>query len=101
VVDVESTLEALDEPARAMLAYYRAEGPARPEAAHSAAPDRASRVPAYTLNRQLRRAGLIEHVGRGRYDYSLCERIEAGLPADRDQETAAVYVRDLEQASLD
>ena len=101
VVDVESTLAALDASAMEMLEYYRAEGPARPEAAHSAAMDRASRVPAYTLNRQLRRAGLIEHVGRGRYDYSLRERIESGLRADRDEEMVAVYVRDIEQAFLD
>ncbi len=101
VVDVESTLEDLDDAAISMLEHYRTEGPARPEAAHSAATESASRVPAYTLNRQLRRAGLIEHVGRGRYDYSLYGRIEAGLPADRDDEMAAVYVRDLEAAIRD
>jgi hypothetical protein len=101
VVDVESSLAELDAGARAMLEHYRADGPARPEAAHSAATGQASRLPAYTLNRELRRAGLIEHVGRGCYDYSLRDRIEAGLPADRDDEMAAVYARDIEQAALD
>jgi hypothetical protein len=101
VVDVESTLEDIDDAARSMLEHYRSEGPARPEAAHSAATGRAARVPAYRLNRQLRRAGLIQHVGRGRYEYSLRERLAAGLPAERDEDMATVYARDLEQSYLD
>jgi hypothetical protein len=101
VVDLETTLSSVEDGAIAMLEHYRESGPARPADAHAAATGEDTRVPAYTLNRQLRRAGRVEHVGRGRYDYSLRKRIEAGLPPDRDDEMAAIYARDLEAEVLD
>jgi hypothetical protein len=101
VASLESSLETLDETALDLLASYRDEGPAPPDEAYRAVAGPADRVDAYAHNRTLRTAGLVEHVGRGRYDYSLETRIADGLPADRDPDMAAVYARDLEQQFLD
>jgi len=100
VVDIEDVLSDLDEVGRAMLARYRSHGPDQPEAAYQAVADEADRVAAYERNRTFRRAGLVEHVGRGHYDYSLRSRIAMEVSADRGK-SAGIYARDLEQQFLD
>lgn len=100
VADIEAVLSDLDEVGRAMLAHYRSHGPAQPEAAYQAVADEADRVAAYERNRTFRRAGLVEHVGRGHYDYSLRSRIAMEVSADRGK-SAGIYARDLEQQFLD
>lgn len=100
VVEVEEALSTLNDVGRAMLARYRAHGPQQPESVYEAVTDGSDRVAAYERNRSLRRAGLVEHVGRGHYEYSLRSRLAAEIPADRGKR-AGVYARDLEQQYLD
>ncbi|MEZ3114497.1 ATP-binding protein [Halobaculum sp. MBLA0147] len=64
-------IESFDEVTRAMLAHYRDSGNATPVAAHVAAGGSGRREFAYARNGTLRRAGVIEHAGRGRYRYRL------------------------------
>jgi len=64
---VTADLGDLDERARRMLTHYRDEGPATPIGAHLEAGGDGDRTRAYAHNRALRLAGLVEHVGRGRY----------------------------------
>ena len=101
VASLESTLADLDSVALDLLRLYRTEGPEMPADAYHAVTGRQDRVAAYGANRRLRTAGLVEHVGRGHYDYCLETRVAAGLSEDRDEGMASVYARDLEQQFLD
>lgn len=101
VAELDATFEDLDDEAIELLRLYREEGPETPADAYHAVAGRQDRVSAYGLNRALRRAGLVEHVSRGHYDYRLRERIESGLDGRRDEGMASVYARDLEQQYLD
>jgi len=101
VEQVADAMDDLDAVALAMTALYRDEGPARPEDVFREASGHADRVTAYAHNRALRRAGLIEHVGRGHYDFCLRDSLDAALSDDNRTNTAGVYARDLEQQFLD
>jgi len=69
-------LRDLDAQTRGMLRYYRDHGPGTPMDALFAAGGSDDRTAAYARNRRLRVRGLVEHVGRGRYDYRLTELLE-------------------------
>jgi len=69
-------LRDLDAQTRGMLRYYRDHGPGTPMDALFAAGGSDDRTAAYARNRRLRVRGLVEHVGRGRYDYRLPELLE-------------------------
>jgi TolA-binding protein len=69
-------LRDLDAQTRGMLRYYRDHGPGTPMDALFAAGGSDDRTAAYARNRRLRVRGLVEHVGRGRYDYRLAELLE-------------------------
>jgi len=91
-------IEALDDVTRAMLAHYRAVGDAAPVDAHVAAGGSGERQYAYARNRTLRKAGVIEHDGAGRYRYALPDLVaEAfdGNAAGRtvDDAVAAIEAR--------
>jgi len=81
-------LHDLDLVTRQMLRYYRDHGPGTPMDALFSAAGADDRTSAYAHNRRLRVRGLVEHVGRGRYDYRLpdllreqtdCERVDPFL----------------------
>ncbi|WP_049984919.1 ATP-binding protein [Halobellus rufus] len=66
--DVVASLPAAS---RRMLAFYREVDACDPIDAHVAAGEAGDKQLAYSRNGLLRRAGFIEHVGRGRYAYAL------------------------------
>jgi hypothetical protein len=69
-------LRDLDPQTRGMLRYYRDHGPGTPMDALFSSGGSDDRTAAYARNRRLRVRGLVEHVGRGRYDYRLPELLE-------------------------
>ncbi len=71
VADLADRVASLDEPPTAMLRHVRSEGPVTPVEAHVAAGGNADRELAYGRIRRLRRAGLVDHVGKGKYAYAL------------------------------
>jgi hypothetical protein len=68
-------VRGLDDVTLGMLAHYR-EAEDSPVEAHLAAGGSGERQYAYARNRTLRKAGLVEHVGGGRYRYRLPELVE-------------------------
>jgi len=66
----------LEAQTRGMLRYYRDHGPGTPMDALFSSGGSDDRTAAYARNRRLRVRGLVEHVGRGRYDYRLPELLE-------------------------
>ncbi|WP_415381679.1 helicase HerA domain-containing protein [Halosimplex sp. TS25] len=77
---------------RQMLRYYRDHGPGTPMDALFAAGGSEDRTSAYARNRRLRVRGLVEHVGRGRYDYRVTE-----LLAERtDRDDVVPFVEQVE-----
>jgi len=77
VADLADRIQALDETPTAMLRHVRSDGPVTPVEAHVAAGGNADRELAYGRMRRLRRAGLVEHVGRGAYAYALPALVRA------------------------
>lgn len=77
---------------RQMLRYYRDHGPGTPMDALFAAGGSEDRTAAYARNRRLRVRGLVEHVGRGRYDY----RVPELLAEHTDRDEVAPFVEQVE-----
>jgi hypothetical protein len=93
---IEADIRDLEDKTRRMLAYYREHGPGTPLNAHFSAGGSGDRTAAYARNRTLRLRGLIEHVGRGKYDCRLPALVrEEG--SDLDEETAATYAAQIER----
>ena len=86
---------------RKMLAFYREQGPGTPLNAHFAAGGDGDRTNAYAHNRRLRTHGLIEHVGRGKYEYRLRALLRDKLEEFADPETLDEYVDRVENAVFD
>lgn len=80
--------------ARGMIAHFYDESPASPVAAHLAAGGDGDRTAAYALHRQVRQAGYVAHVGRGKYRSRLTERI-ADHAATDDEDALAEYAEDV------
>ncbi|SMP05653.1 ATP-binding protein [Halobellus salinus] len=87
VIDrLRGVVASLPDAAQRMLAFYREVDACDPVDAHVAAGEVGDTRLAYSQNRLLRRAGFVEHVGRGRYAYALpglvreefADRLEAG-----------------------
>ncbi|MFB6189393.1 MAG: ATP-binding protein [Halapricum sp.] len=76
VDSIRAEISDLDGKTRRMLAYYDEQGPATPLDAHFVAGGTGDRTNAYAHNRELRLAGLIEHVGRGTYDTCIRARLD-------------------------
>ena len=79
---LRGVVASLPPAARRMLAVYREVGTGDPVDAHVAAGGTGDTHIAYSRNRLLRRAGFVEHVGRGRYGYALPGLVRAEF-ADR------------------
>jgi len=112
VSDLVSAVESMPAKTRGMLRYYRKEGPSKPLDAHFAGGDDgegrgvsddrsavsgSARTDAYAHNRTLRTNGLVEHVGRGQYDYRLRELIAeeyGGHPTDAELDAMVTVVED-------
>jgi hypothetical protein len=92
--DIADDLADLEPETRQMLRYYRDHGPGTPIDALFAAGGSDDRTEAYARNRRLRVHGLVEHVGRGRYDY----RVPALLAERTDCESVDSFVRQVERA---
>jgi len=75
-------LRDLDAGTRGMLRYYRDHGPGTPMDALFSAGGSDDRTAAYARNRKLRVRGLVEHVGRGRYDYRLPQLLDDRIDTD-------------------
>ena len=75
-------LRDLDAQTRGMLRYYRDHGPGTPMDALFSAGGSNDRTAAYACNRKLRVRGLVEHVGRGRYDYRLPQLLDDRIDTD-------------------
>ena len=98
---VRSLLADLDPAARALLAEYRSEGPCSPLDAHVAAGGEGERTTAYSHNGALREAGLIRHVGRGRYAYALPDLVGAAHDGRLSDEEERAVVDAIEADLLD
>lgn len=92
-------IDALDDVTRGMLAHYREVGDAVPVEAHVAAGGSGERQYAYARNRTLRKAGLIEHDGAGRYHSVLPDLVEEAFDGHADGETLTSAVSAIESGS--
>jgi hypothetical protein len=92
-------IDGLDDVTREMLAHYRDAGEAAPVDAHVAAGGSGERGYAYARNRTLRKAGVIEHDGAGRYRYALPDLVAEAFEGNVDDETVADAVEAIESAT--
>jgi hypothetical protein len=84
----------LDPTTRGMLRYYRDHGPGTPTDALFSAGGTEDRTAAYARNRRLRVRGLVEHVGRGHYDYRVPDLVRERT----DSDTVRPFVEQVESA---
>ena len=96
VRELKADIGALETKTRKMLAFYREFGPSTPLNAHFAAGGDGDRTDAYAHNRELRTRGLIEHVGRGHYEYRVRDRLGEELGSHIDDEVVDAYVAEIE-----
>ncbi|EMA23449.1 helicase HerA domain-containing protein [Haloarcula argentinensis] len=99
--DLRADIEELDRKTCRMLAYYREQGPGTPLNAHFSAGGSGDRTGAYARNRELRLRGLVEHVGRGKYDTRLAALVQEESDRRLDDDEAESVVSQLESAFLD
>ena len=96
VWELKSELDGIEERAQRMLEFYREHGPATPQNAHFAAGGDGDRTEAYAHNRTLRTSELIDHVGRGRYDYNVPDLLAEEFGDHIDESVVEAYVTDVE-----
>ena len=101
VRELKAEIGGLETETRKMLAFYREHGPASAQNAHFAVGGDGDRTHAYARNRTLRTRGLVSHVGRGRYDYRLRDRLDEELGDRVDDAVLEAYATDIEQTALD
>jgi len=101
VRDIEADIREFEDKTGRMLAYYKEHGPGTPLNAHFSAGGSGDRTAAYARNRTLRLRGLVEHVGRGKYDYRLPALVREESDEDIDAETAAEYAGQIERAVVE
>ncbi|MHC3380474.1 ATP-binding protein [Haloarcula sp. H-GB5] len=99
--DLRADIDELDRKTRRMLAYYREQGPGTPLNAHFSAGGSGDRTGAYARNRELRLRGLVEHVGRGKYDTRLAALVQEESNRRLDDDEVESVVSRLESAFLD
>ena len=100
VRELKAEVGGLETVTRRMLAFYREEGPASAQNAHFAAGGGGDRTRAYAHNRTLRTRGLVVHVGRGRYDYHLRDRLAEKLGDHADPAVVEAYATEIEETTL-
>jgi hypothetical protein len=101
VRELTADIAGMETKARKMLSFYRKFGPGTPLNAHFAAGGDGDRTNAYAHNRTLRTRGLIEHVGRGHYDYRLRELLREEFDGHVDEERIDRYASKVEATALD
>jgi hypothetical protein len=101
VRELTADIAGMETKARKMLSFYRKYGPGTPLNAHFAAGGDGDRTNAYAHNRTLRTRGLIEHVGRGHYDYRLRELLREEFDGHVDEERIDRYASKVEATALD
>jgi hypothetical protein len=101
VREIETKIDELEDKTRRMLAYYRDHGPGTPLNAHFSAGGSGDRTAAYARNRTLRLRGLVEHVGRGKYDYRLAALVSEESDETLENETSQRYASQIERQVLD
>ncbi|MFB6169343.1 MAG: LAGLIDADG family homing endonuclease [Haloferacaceae archaeon] len=101
VADLGDRIEALPQTVTAMLRHVRREGPVAPVEAHVEAGGNADREIAYSRMRRLRRAGLVEHVGRGEYAYALPALVRAEYDDRLHESDLADVVQAVEDGFVD
>ncbi|WP_254278671.1 helicase HerA domain-containing protein [Haloarcula marina] len=101
VTDIVADIDAMAEKTRRMLSYYRAQGPGTPLNAHFSAGGSGDRTSAYARNRTLRLRGLIEHVGRGKYDYRLRDLVDEESDARLDEDEREELASRIEREAVD
>jgi len=101
VRELKAAIGGLDTKTRKMLSFYREYGPSTPLNAHFAAGGDGDRTLAYAHNRELRTAGLIDHVGRGYYDYSVADLLEEELGERVSEAVISEFTDTIEEQYLD
>jgi hypothetical protein len=101
VADLTARIDDLGPTATAMLRHVRREGPVDPVAAHVEAGGNADRELAYGRVRRLRRAGLVDHVGRGEYAYALPALVRAEHDDRLHEADLADVLRAVEECFVD
>lgn len=101
VRELKAEIGGLDTKTRKMLSFYREYGPSTPLNAHFAAGGDGDRTRAYAHNRKLRSAELIEHVGRGYYDYRLQETLREELDEPVGRRVLETLADEIETQFLD
>ncbi|MDS0276461.1 DUF87 domain-containing protein [Halomicroarcula sp. S1AR25-4] len=101
VADVVADLAEMSDKTLRMLAYYREHGPGTPLNAQFSAGGDGDRTAAYARNRTLRLRGLVEHVGRGKYDYRLRALVSEESDETLDESTIEDYATRIERDVLD
>ncbi|MDS0298628.1 DUF87 domain-containing protein [Halogeometricum sp. S1BR25-6] len=91
-------LAGLPEASRRMLAVYRESDARDPVDAHVAAGEVGDKQLAYSRNGPLRRAGFVEHVGRGRYAYAVPELVRETFADRLDEAELSAVVSAVESA---
>ncbi|MBX0323405.1 DUF87 domain-containing protein [Halomicroarcula sp. F13] len=101
VAAVVADLTEMNDKTLRMLAYYREHGPGTPLNAQFSAGGDGDRTAAYARNRTLRLRGLVEHVGRGKYDYRLRDLVSEESDETLDESTIEDYATRIERDVLD
>ncbi|MHB9286255.1 helicase HerA domain-containing protein [Halobacteriales archaeon Cl-PHB] len=99
VEQLHEVLEAVDRTTIEMLRVYQMDGPTTAIDAYAAVEGVEDRKAAYARNRQLRTLGLVQHVGRGHYDYRLRDCL-ASVCDDIPEKTREAYAREVEEEYL-
>lgn len=99
VVDrLRSVVRSMHPVSRRMLAFYREADACDPVDAHVAAGQVGNKHLAYGRNGPLRRAGFVEHVGRGRYAYALPDLVREEFADRLDDEELRDVVTAVERS---
>jgi len=100
VRELKAEIGGMETKTRKMLAFYREFGPGTALNAHFAAGGDGDRTEAYARNRTLRTLDLVEHVGRGNYEYRLRDLLAEELE-EADGEAVEAYAGNIEETTLD
>ncbi|RLM53238.1 DUF87 domain-containing protein [Halobellus sp. Atlit-31R] len=95
---LRSVVASLPPASQRMLAFYSQIDACDPVDAHVAAGEVGDKHLAYSRNRPLRRAGFVEHVGRGRYAYALPALVREEFADRLDRDELRDVVRAVEAA---
>ena len=96
VEELRERIEELPETSVGMLKQYHDEGTSDPLTAHRAAGGDDNQQLAYSLNRPLRQARLVRHIGRGQYTYAIPELIQEAYAHQLEREEVDEMVEAVE-----